>query len=143
MTRAVGCVVKNVSPTPKRLRGIKMENNSEHRRYQINDWKQDNIKTWWAFIYIGGNFQTSEMICRKLCFPKGLCVTIEPVKYIFAGGTEDGVRIGMIQYPPFPEKEKALVEKAILVGKEIAEANYQWSFSIITPTENIYLSRRK
>lgn len=118
-------------------------NTTKHNRYEVAEWQQDELPSWWAFIYIGGDLQVTEMTCRNSCFPHGLCVTVEPVKYIFAGGTEDGTRIGMIQYPPFPESESDLLNKAIAVGKAVAEANYQWSFTIVTPTTNVFLSRRK
>lgn len=112
-------------------------------RYEVNNWKQTSLQGWWAHIYIGGDLKTTEMVCREACFPKGLCVTVEPVKYIFAGGTEDGVRVGLIQYPPFEEEEVSLWEKAENLGKKIAEANFQWSFTLVTPEMNTFYSRRK
>lgn len=116
--------------------------NQKHRRYQVKSWESDSIESWWAWIYIGGNLQTAEMICRNACFPSGLCVTVEQVKYFFGGGDEDGVRVGLIQYPPFPEDVKLLETKAKALGQQIAEANSQWSFSIVMPDKIIYHSRR-
>lgn len=117
---------------------------TKHNRYEVSEeWATDSIKSWWARLYVAGDLRTAEMICRQHCFPKGLCVTIEPTKYIFAGGTEDGVCIGFIQYVPFPEDEKEILKRAVLLGKDVAAANFQWSFSIITPIESIYYSRRK
>jgi len=117
-------------------------NTSKHRQYEIGDWRNDTLKSWWAWVYVGGDIKTAEMVCRELCFPKGLCVTIEPLKYIFAGGTEEGYRIGLIQYPPFPGDEDKLKDKAVMVGKAVARANYQWSFSIVMPDEVLFCSRR-
>jgi len=120
-----------------------MENNTKHNQYEIGEWREDEVKTWWAYIYIAGDISPSEIKCRELCFPKGLCVTIEPVKYIYAGGAEEGFRVGMIQYPPFPEDEEILYEKAITVGRSLAELNYQWSFTIVTPNGIFFHSRRR
>jgi hypothetical protein len=117
--------------------------NNKHKRYETGEWRQDCIKAWWAWVYVGGDLQASEMACRKLAFPSGMCVTIKPVKYIFAGSTEDGVQIGLIQYPPFPENETDMLDKAIKIGREVAETNHQWSYSIVTPTENLFFSRRR
>jgi len=114
----------------------------KHRRYDVGEWQSKSEKSWWAWIYVAGDIKIVEEACRKLCFPQGLCVTVEEVNYIFGGGTELGVRIGMIQYPPFPESEKDLMEKAIKVGKLVAEANYQWSFSIVTAQSVSTYSRR-
>ena len=119
------------------------KNTNKHQRYSVDQWSSDETKVWWARVYVAGNYQSAEMVCRECCFPKGLCVTLEPTKYIFAGGTEDGVCVGLIQYVPFPEKKEILVEKAVFIGKRIAEINCQWSFSIITPTDSIFYSRRK
>lgn len=118
-------------------------NPTQHRRYGLCEWKKSQAKDpWWAFIYVGGDVNAAEMVCRRAAFPSGLCVTIEPVKYIFGGGTEDGVRIGMIQYPPFPEQIFVLMEKAEALGKEVAEASCQFSYSIVTAGNNYYYSRR-
>jgi hypothetical protein len=115
----------------------------EHNRYDVGDWLSKSVESWWANVFIGGNYNASEMACRDICFPKGLCVTIEKTKYIFGGGSEDGVRVGLIQYPPFPETIECLMQKAISVGKKIAEENKQFSFTVVTPTENIFFSRIK
>ncbi len=120
-----------------------MENNKEHARYLVGDWAKDEISGYWANVFVAGDLRVSELALREICFPQGLCATIEPTKYVFAGGTEDGVRVGLIQYPPFPEEESKILEKAILVGRKIAEANFQWSYSVITPVKNYYFSRRK
>ena len=115
---------------------------TKHERYKIKKWENKSIKSWWGTIYIGGDYVISENVCREMCFPSGLAVTIKPIKYIFAGGTEDGVEIGLVQYPPFPEDENILLQKAINLGIKIAEANYQWSFLVVTPQINIFYSRR-
>lgn len=111
-------------------------------RSDVGNWQSKSVDGWWAKICVAGNYQVSEMLCRKVCFPKGLCVTIEKTKYIYAGGAEDGVCVGLIQYPKFPETVADLMKKAILLGKQLAEENHQWSFTIITATENIWFSRR-
>lgn len=116
--------------------------NIKHQRYEIGEWKRSDINGWWATLYVGGNFQNTEMICRKFCFPKGLCVTIEKTKYVFGGGVEDGIKIGFIQYPPFPEPIENILEKMIKIGKKIAEGSFQFSFSIVTSNNNIFFSRR-
>ena len=120
-----------------------MKHNTKHQRYTTGEWLEDRLKSWWAWIYVGGDLATAEMVCRESCFERGLCVTIKPVKYIFTGGTEEGVQIGMIKYVPFPEEKKALVDRAIKLGQKIAEANFQWSYTVITRDESIYRSRRR
>lgn len=115
----------------------------KHRQYDVADWKDGSIKTWTASIYIGGDIDVARQKIRELCFPKGLCATLIPTEYIYAGGEEKGFVIGMIQYPPFPETEKSLENKAVKVGKEIAKVCFQWSFSVVMPSKTLYFSRRQ
>jgi len=120
-----------------------MINNAEHSRYKIKEWRNDDIKSWWAIIYVSGDISITLNKLRELCFPKGLCVSLRKNEYVYAGGVESGVEIGLIQYPPFPEDERSLFKKAEHVGKSIAEVNSQWSFTILTPTQTYFYSRRE
>jgi len=116
----------------------------KHQRRQIGEWKSKAINSFWIYLYVGGNYEISERICREACFPSGLCITIEKVKYLFGGGSEDGVRVGFMDYPPFPEKSVSdLIDKAVDLGKKLVDANYQFSFSIVTPDTTIFYSRVK
>jgi hypothetical protein len=113
----------------------------KHERRTIGEWKSKSNPSFSIALYVGGGYEAAEMSCREMCFPSGLCVTIEKVKYIFGGGSEDGVRIGLIQYPPFPETETKLIDKAVELGKKVVEANYQFSFTIVTPKHTRFYSR--
>ena len=120
-----------------------MKNNANHKRYVIGEWLQDSEPVYWCWLYVAGNMNEIEIVCRKFVFPNGVCVTIEPLKYVFAGGLEPGAKIGFIQYVPFPEKQEEILNKAIDLGKKIAEANYQWSYSIIDIHKSYFFSRRR
>lgn len=114
-----------------------------HNRYTIGEWQDKSCETWWANIFVAGNYEIAEMVCRKHTFPSGLCVTIERTEYFFGGGSEKGVRIGLIQYPPFQEPVSTLINKAVALGKSASEANYQFSFTIVMPERTLFFSRRK
>jgi hypothetical protein len=60
------------------------------------------------------------------------------VNYIYTGGMESGVFVGLIQYPPFPEEHSQLLQKAIKLGEILAEENCQWSFTVVSTDENIF-----
>ena len=66
-------------------------------------WNETRLKSYWAWIYVAGDLGVAEKVCREYCFDVGLCVTVKPVNYIFTGGTETGVQIGLIQYVPYPK----------------------------------------
>lgn len=111
-------------------------------KYKIPEWKKKTSKSWFAYIYLACDIQNVKTKIRELCFPSGLCVTVEEVDYIYAGGLESGCRVGIIQYPRFEEDEKDLLIKSINLGKALAENNYQWSFTIVTPNETHFFSRK-
>ena len=113
----------------------------KHERRAIGAWRSKDIETFYVWLYVAGNYNTVEMACREAAFPSGMCVTIEDVKYIFGGGSEDGCRIGIIQYPPFPEEKEVLIDKLVNLGKDIIEKNFQFSFTIVTPTTTTFYSR--
>jgi hypothetical protein len=120
------------------------ESIKKHTRRIVGEWKGgEDIKTYWASLYIAGEINTIEVACRDACFPSGLCVTLEKVTYVFGGATEKGVRIGFIQYPPFPEKEDDIYKKAVALGKDIAEKCFQYSFTIVTENKTTFFSRVK
>ena len=121
---------------------IEMGEVVKHDRYSVGEWREEMEHPWWAWVYVGGSMDIADRVCREAVFPKGLCVTLEPVKYYFGGGTEDGFRVGLIQYPPFSETEDELMDKAKDIGKKLCEANYQWSFTVVAYDECVFISRR-
>lgn len=115
---------------------------TEHSRYIVKEWENKNIDTYWAHLYVAGDYNITKNKLREIAFPSGLCVTIEKLEYIYAGGVEEGVRIGLIQYPPFPEAIISIRNKMMSIGYKIAELNAQWSFTIVMPDITVFCSRR-
>ena len=74
-------------------------------------------------IFIAGDIEQAKQVCREYCYQIGLCVTIEPVAYIYTGGEEAGVRIGLINYPRFPVDETELELRAMGLA-EILRRDY-------------------
>jgi hypothetical protein len=93
-------------------------------------------------IFIAGDIEQAKQVCRQYCFEIGLCVTVEPVTYIYTGGEEAGIRVGLINYPRFPTTKEALGEKAAVLGMELMSRLHQHSFSIVGPDETTWYSRR-
>ena len=93
-------------------------------------------------IFIAGDFARAKEICRAYCFEIGLCVTVEPVDYIYTGGEEAGVRVGLINYPRFPCDEFALRLKAGNLADLLMEGLHQHSYSVVGPNETEWVSRR-
>lgn len=93
-------------------------------------------------IFIAGDIAQAKKSCRSFCFGIGLCVTVEPVTYIYTGGEEEGVRVGLINYPRFPSDAKKLKERASELAHQLMHELHQHSYSIVGPDETVWFSRR-
>lgn len=93
-------------------------------------------------IFIAGDLEQAKQVCREYCFDIGLCVTVEPVDYIYTGGEEAGVRVGLINYPRFPGTADALMARADSLAQRLMERLCQHSYSIVGQDETVWFSRR-
>lgn len=94
-------------------------------------------------IFIAGDVQHAKQVCREFCFAVGLCVTVEPTTYIYTGGEEAGVRVGLINYPRFGvENPSALHETARQLGVLLMNRLCQNSYSIAGRDTTEWYSRR-
>lgn len=93
-------------------------------------------------IFVAGDVAEARRVCREYCMKFGLCVTVEPTAYIYTGGEEIGVRVGLINYPRFPASPEKIKEHAVLLGYALREMLFQWSFTIVTPDETTWYSVR-
>ena len=94
-------------------------------------------------IFIAGDIGQAKQTCRKYCFEVGLCVTVEAVTYIYTGGEELGVRVGIINYPRFPEDIEKLRLHASKLANLLMHDLCQHSYSIVGPDNIEWHSRRE
>lgn len=93
-------------------------------------------------IFMAGDRAQAKQVCREYCFSVGLCVTVEPVSFIYTGGEEAGFRVGLINYPRFPTTEEALHQRASELADCLMQRLCQHSYSIVGPRETEWFSRR-
>ena len=98
--------------------------------------------TGWAKIYIAGPLDEIEQVCRFFAL-EGACVTVTPTRYIYTGGEETGVEVGMINYPRFPMTQRDMTERAVELGKKIMIRCHQLTFTVMTPENTTYYSRKE
>lgn len=98
--------------------------------------------TYTAQIYIGGDLDTARRVCRDFCYSEGLCVTVEPVEFIYTGASETGVRVGLINYPRFPAEPAAIWAQAWTLAELLMQALAQHSFTIVATDKTEFFSRR-
>lgn len=103
---------------------------------------QENIvPTYRAEIFIAGDVNQAKQACREYCMT-GLCVTVTPTTFIYTGGEETGVIIGLINYPRFPSTPDDILEKAEDLAKYLRGKLCQHSYSIVTPDRTHWSSLR-
>lgn len=93
-----------------------------------------------ACIEMAGDIATAKMIINKKFYTTGACVTVEPLTFIYTGGTEEGMRIKFINYPRFPSSSKEVTDRAIdMAGLLMKELNQKTAI-VLTTEDNIWLN---
>jgi hypothetical protein len=105
--------------------------------------KRVEVITYTALIYVGGDWQHAGLIARNFCDAEGLCVTVEPVRYVFTGGECEGARVGLINYGRFPTEPRVIFLKAERLARLLIDELDQESASIVAFDKTVWLSRRE
>lgn len=72
----------------------------------------------------------------------GLCVTVTPCNFIYTGGQESGVSIGLLNYPRFPKEPTAITARAMKLAERLMVDLCQWPALVVTPEETTWINRR-
>jgi len=112
--------------------------------------KQDITKTFQAKIYVGflnretkknvGSLRKARKLCQEYVDGVSLCVTLTPTEFIYVHGREKGVKIGLINYPRFPEEDFQIKIYAMNLAEKLMIAFQQCRVSIVMPSETIMLT---
>jgi len=78
-------------------------------------------------------------ICQQFCNDVSYCVTVESCTYLYFKGRERGARIGLINYPRFPELPFQTRIYAIQLAERLHTAFKQQKVTIVMPTETLML----
>lgn len=92
-------------------------------------------------IFIAGSRQAATEAMREFCL-RGECVTVSETDYVYTGGLEAGVRVGLINYARFPRTTEQLRDRAIEIAHFLIERLHQQSCSVVAPDRTLFLSRR-
>jgi hypothetical protein len=52
-------------------------------------------------VFMAGDIAAAVDYARQYCDEHGLCVTVTPTIYVYTGGQEVGLAVGLINYPRF------------------------------------------
>lgn len=94
-------------------------------------------------IFIAGDYDAARLICREFCDEVGFCVTVTATSYVYTGGEEAGVIVGLINYPRFPTSQAELTGKAVRLADRLRVGLGQESYSIQYPGSTVWHSWRE
>lgn len=93
-------------------------------------------------IYIAGDYDAAKMVCREYTNKIGLCVTLEHADYIYTGGAELGVIVGVSNYPRFTTSNDVVWNKAEGLAKMLLDRLFQKSVMVCDGAKTVWLSVR-
>lgn len=99
--------------------------------------------TAWAKIFIAGPIDVAKHTCRKFCLAEGLCVTVDPTTYIYTGGEEAGVVVGLINYPKFESSELHTFRKACKLAHVLLKEMAQRSVTVQGNYQTIWITNEE
>lgn len=94
-------------------------------------------------IFIAGDHAMAAEECRKYCDETGFCVTVTPTWYVFTGGQEAGVIIGLINYGRFPSEPRTIFSRAREITDRLMDALAQDSATIQAPDKTLWVWRKE
>jgi hypothetical protein len=94
-------------------------------------------------IFIAGEPWKAQAVCSDFCNAVGLCVTVTETSYRYTGGAEQGVIVGLINYPRFPSAPEAIWERAEQLASLLRERLRQDSYTIQAPDKTVWISFRE
>jgi hypothetical protein len=94
-------------------------------------------------IWIAGAHARALESCRAYCDDRGFCVTVTPTTYVYTGGQEAGVVVGLINYGRFPSEPRAIFARAKELALKLIADLGQESASIQAPDKTLWISFRE
>ncbi len=92
-------------------------------------------------VEYGGNLALQA--CQNYCSSVGLCVTFTPTIYLYKGGQERGVIIGLINYPRFPKEPSEIRAMALDLAEKLRVLYKQFKVTVVFPDETVMLGEDK
>jgi len=111
-----------------------------------------SVKTYTATIYVGlqegyegltHTYNEARNLLQEYCNENKLCVSFKKIDFIYPNGKENGIEIGLINYPRFPFKNhnQELHEISIKIAKMLMKNFKQKRCSIVFDDETIMLEK--
>jgi hypothetical protein len=110
--------------------------------------KHTRVPTFQATIFCGlrhgyadkvNDIKIVEELCSDFCASGKCGLTLTKTKFFYKGGNEDGVAIGLINYPRYPEEESMIRDKALHLATILKEKLNQERVSVVMTDQTIML----
>ncbi len=101
------------------------------------------VPTYTATIFIAGDYAQAKARCQRYVMDVGLCITVEPVEYVYTGGCEAGVRVGLINYARFPAEPADIFARALGLARVLRVELAQHSFSVVATDKTVFETTRE
>lgn len=82
-------------------------------------------------VFVAGDVCEARRALREYCYRSPCCVTLTPTQFVYRGGLEDGVVVGVREYPRFPSTPVDLRARAQDIGEALRLALSQDSFMVV------------
>lgn len=98
------------------------------------------VSTYAVRIYVAGDMAEARRFLNRRAYREGMCVTIEPTTFIYTGGEESGIVVGLVNYPRFPTSPDAIYAQAKALAIELVAELNQKSALLIATDQSEWLS---
>ena len=100
---------------------------------------EKSCKSFYANIWIAGDYDVAVQACKEFCMETPLCVTVTKTEYVYVAGSQSGVCVRLINYPRFPVVEENLIrDKAYSLAYFLRIKLCQESYTVEFPDDSKY-----
>ena len=94
-------------------------------------------------VYVAGELADAKRSLRQQCFDEERCVTVTATTFVYTAGAEEGVAVGLVNYPRFPSTPEKIWDRAKRVAEQLMVDLCQWSALVVSPIESLWMTRRQ
>lgn len=108
------------------------------------------VNTYTARIYVGlkegydgKQHDISEVyeVLQEFCDKNGFAFEVKPTKYIYTNGNEDGVDIGIINYPRFPKSKEYIQSISFVIALILLDEFKQERCTVVCTDKTFMLEK--
>lgn len=108
----------------------------------MNEGVMHEVPSYTVCVYVAGDIDVAKQLLRRECYPPndGLCVTVEAVDFIYSGGQEAGLVVGLRNYPRFPTTPDDLWGRAVAIARRLVAELCQRSAMVSDRDRTVWLN---